>query len=324
MTHNHLVSVIMPAYNVEKYIRQSVDSILNQTYQNIELLIADDKSNDNTKDIIDQYSDKRIIRLHNDVNLGYLETCNKLFEYAKGDFITFQDADDWSEPCRIEKLVRFIEEHSDLSLVASYSRIFESKSDKTFLVRQPPVRHEEIKKGLVLHNQFSGATAFFKSCVLKDIGFYNKYFDRIGNEDYDWFCRVGEKYKLAVYPEVLYHVRINKSSVTKSIKNPRQLISRDVVHFLAEQRENKNGKDGTNDIDLYPELKEFEEKILEDYDKDQALMFRKAAELNFYNKLFQQAEQYARRSIKMNPYGLVNWRTWFYILRKANYRLFSN
>ena len=87
----------MPAYNCEKYIHQAIDSVLNQTHINFELLIADDCSTDTTKQIIDSYKDPRIKTFHNNINLGYLKASNKLFSLCKGSYITFQDADDTSE-----------------------------------------------------------------------------------------------------------------------------------------------------------------------------------------------------------------------------------
>ena len=82
---------MIPAYNVEKYIRQAIDSILNQTYSYFELLIADDASTDTTKQIINAYQkiDPRIKTFHNKKNEGYLLTTNKLFQKCKGDYIAF-------------------------------------------------------------------------------------------------------------------------------------------------------------------------------------------------------------------------------------------
>src|ERR1700752_3454291 len=114
-----LVSVIMPAYNCEKYVKKAIDSILNQTYSNFELLIADDCSKDSTKNIIDSYTDNRIKRFHNETNMGYLQASNKLFKECEGDFITFQDADDYSAPNRLELLISFLEKNSSYSCVGS-------------------------------------------------------------------------------------------------------------------------------------------------------------------------------------------------------------
>lgn len=119
MIENPLVSVIMPAYNCEKFIRQALDSILQQTYPHLEILVADDASKDRTKQIIDSYGDPCIKRFHNTENLGYLKTWNKLMTFAQGKYITFQDADDYSEKDRIEKLLSHLSKNTKLSVVGS-------------------------------------------------------------------------------------------------------------------------------------------------------------------------------------------------------------
>ena len=103
-----MISVIMPAYNCELYVEMAIKSILEQTYKDFELLIADDASKDNTKKIIDDLAktDSRIKTFHNESNLGYLQASNKLFEKCSGEYITFQDADDFSDVTRFEKLVK--------------------------------------------------------------------------------------------------------------------------------------------------------------------------------------------------------------------------
>ena len=113
------ISVIMPAYNCEKYIRQAIDSILNQTCQNIELIISDDKSTDNTKKILDSYSDTRIKRFDNNVNLGYLKTFNKLIAFAKGEYIAFQDGDDYSDINRLDLLLTEFKKDNELGACGS-------------------------------------------------------------------------------------------------------------------------------------------------------------------------------------------------------------
>ncbi len=109
----------MPAYNCEKFVKHAIDSMLNQSYSNFELLIADDCSKDSTKSIIDSYTDERIKRFHNDVNLGYLKASNKLFKQCTGQLITFQDADDYADLTRLEKLVGFLDKNEKVSVIGS-------------------------------------------------------------------------------------------------------------------------------------------------------------------------------------------------------------
>ena len=101
------VSVLMPAYNAEKYIGLAIQSILDQTYRDFEFIILDDCSKDHTWEIIQKYAqkDKRIRAIHNNINLKIAETLNKGLKECKGKYIVRKDADDWSYPNRIEKQV---------------------------------------------------------------------------------------------------------------------------------------------------------------------------------------------------------------------------
>ena len=102
-----LVSVLMPAYNAEKYIAEAIESILNQTYENFELIIADDASTDKTWSIICNYNnnDKRIVAVRNNKNLYIAGNRNKLVSLARGKYIAWQDADDISYRKRLERQV---------------------------------------------------------------------------------------------------------------------------------------------------------------------------------------------------------------------------
>jgi glycosyltransferase involved in cell wall biosynthesis len=108
-----LVSVLIPCYNSEIYIQEAIQSILNQTYTNFELIILDDGSNDDTKSIIACFSDPRIILLCENENRGIVYQLNKGIKCAKGEYIARMDADDIAFPNRIEKQVDFLEDPSN-------------------------------------------------------------------------------------------------------------------------------------------------------------------------------------------------------------------
>ena len=103
-----LISVILPAYNAEQYIKESIDSILTQSLRDFELIIINDGSLDKTEDLILSYSDNRIIYIKNEKNLGLIKTLNKGVSYAKGSYIVRMDADDVCMPNRFEKQVEFL------------------------------------------------------------------------------------------------------------------------------------------------------------------------------------------------------------------------
>lgn len=104
------ITVILPAYNAEKYILDSMDSILNQTYENFELIIINDGSTDSTANLILSRNDKRIILLENKKNLGIVNALNKGISMSKGQYIARMDSDDISAPRRLEKQIEFLSE----------------------------------------------------------------------------------------------------------------------------------------------------------------------------------------------------------------------
>ena len=111
------ISVLLPVYNTEeKYLRESIESILNQTYKNFELIIVNDCSQNSAEDVIKSYDDKRIIYYKNNKNECITNTRNKLLKLAKGQFIAVQDHDDVSFPERLEKEYNFLKEHPEVSI----------------------------------------------------------------------------------------------------------------------------------------------------------------------------------------------------------------
>ena len=100
-----LVSIIMSVYNSEDYLKEAIDSILGQTYANLEFIIIDDASTDRSLDIVKSYNDKRILLIKNEVNIGLAASLNKGIEIARGKYIARMDSDDISLPERCEKQV---------------------------------------------------------------------------------------------------------------------------------------------------------------------------------------------------------------------------
>ena len=177
-----LVSVIMPAYNAEKYLKRSIDSILNQTYFNFELLIIDDASTDSTASIIASYNDNRIKSFKNETNQGYLKTSNILMSLAKGDYITFQDADDFSDINKIEIQLKTFKEHPEIGVCGSNYVAIKDNGDELFCSIFP-LDFKEIMSYIPEHFYLHPNTFLFKREVYESIGGYREYFDRIGCED---------------------------------------------------------------------------------------------------------------------------------------------
>ncbi len=223
-----MISVIMPAYNCELYVEAAIKSILEQTYKDFELVIADDASKDNTKKIIDDLAktDARIKTFHNDTNLGYLQASNKLFEKCIGEYITFQDADDFSDRTRFEKMINEFARDKELKCVGSNTFSF-SESIETAKASNFPLSYKEIKEKYLTNIVMTGSAVIVKKEVTDQIGLYNLFFDRIGAEDIYWYGRIIEKYKTINIAESLYYYRQNPTSVSRTHKNPLAIVSHD-------------------------------------------------------------------------------------------------
>jgi len=122
------ISVLIPVYNTkEAFLRESVESILNQTFQEFELIIVDDGSVNDVEAVINSYEDKRIKFYKNEKNLGVAKTRNRLLDLAKGEYCAFQDADDISYPERLKKQAEFLDKNHEISIVGTDLERFPSK-----------------------------------------------------------------------------------------------------------------------------------------------------------------------------------------------------
>lgn len=122
---NNLVSIITPSYNTAKYIGQTIESVLNQTYTNWEMIIVDDCSTDNTEEIVLQYKDDRIKFFKNQKNLGAALSRNFALQLAKGDWIAFLDSDDLWDKKKLEKQIGFMKKNKYLFSYTNYREINE-------------------------------------------------------------------------------------------------------------------------------------------------------------------------------------------------------
>lgn len=313
-----LVSILMPAYNAEKFIRQAIDSILNQSYTNFELLIADDASKDATKEIIESYTDKRIKTAHNVVNLGYLKTCNALIALALGDYITFQDADDWSDSLRIEKQIESFKQNSRIGLLGTFGYAVSANGEIRKLITKQH-QDQEIRKVIPKYNQFLSASRMITREVYTSVGAYRLFFDRLGSEDYDWVLRISEKYVVGNVAEPLYFYRQHNTSVSKVTKLKNHLSGKIAV-FLSDQRKQHQGKDALNSQELKIELDSYIQELEAPYLKNTSLIYlEKAGEFLFF-EMYKDCLKACFLAIKNNPLSVNNYRTLFYCVRKIIFK----
>ncbi|QDJ90694.1 glycosyltransferase family 2 protein [Acinetobacter haemolyticus] len=162
-----LVSVVLPAYNAELYIKEAIDSVLAQSFADFELIVINDGSVDKTEDVILSYNDSRIVYVKNEENLGLIGTLNKGMSLAKGKYIARMDADDICFPQRFAKQVDFLEKNPDYVIcgTAAY-RFYDDISDgKAF---NPPLNDANIRVRLFFNSAFIHPSVMFRADVIRD------------------------------------------------------------------------------------------------------------------------------------------------------------
>lgn len=208
-----MITVLMPLYNSESYVRQAVESILNQSYRNFELLIIDDGSTDAGPDIITAMRDERIVLLRNSSNMGVAATLNRGLEVARGRYIARMDADDISLPDRLERQVRFMDEHPDVGISGSWVRLF-GGGELPYTCRVPG-ESSEIAAYILFENPLWHMTVMLRRDAMNHHALrYDPVFSR--SEDYDLWIRAGHCFLLANLERVLVRVRRTKGSATRA------------------------------------------------------------------------------------------------------------
>ncbi|MFM7662518.1 MAG: glycosyltransferase family 2 protein [Bacteroidota bacterium] len=216
MTNTPLVSVLMPVYNGEKYLKEAIDSILNQTFTDFEFLIINDGSTDTTEQIILSYEDPRIRYAKNETNLKLIATLNKGIKLCKGRYIVRMDSDDISALDRIEKQVAFMEEHPDVGFSGTWFETFDEMGIKG--TSKYACEHDEICFKHLYQIHLSHGTAIFRKSILDKLNFQ---FDTeyAHAEDYDLFTRMSLETKLANLPFVGCAVRHHQNEVSVKFGN---------------------------------------------------------------------------------------------------------
>ncbi|MBK7818318.1 MAG: glycosyltransferase family 2 protein [Sphingobacteriaceae bacterium] len=218
------------------YIGKAIDSVLCQSYINIELLVADDYSTDQTRKIIESYNDQRIKVFHNSENMGYLKTCNMLVTKASGSFLTFLDADDINHPLRFEKLINHFIIFPKLSCIGSNIVRIDPHGN---VISHSDFPHLNIEIKTAFENyripcHFS--SLLIKMDILEKVGMYNEYWNRIGSEDVYWFSHILHYFKTENLPEELYYYRKHSTSVTATHKDPKAFIGHQLIIHLYKRR----------------------------------------------------------------------------------------
>lgn len=202
------VTVLMPVYNAEVYLEEAIESILDQTYRDFEFLIINDGSTDESKKIIESYTDRRIRLENNKKNRGLNYSLNKGIDLARGKYIARMDADDVSLPDRLQVQVEFMDKNPDIGVCGSWFKFTDTEE-----VDQKLTDPESIKAALFFTCQLGHPTVIIRKAFLDK---YNLRYDtQISAEDYELWVRCARYFKIANIPKVLVLYRQHEMQKTK-------------------------------------------------------------------------------------------------------------
>lgn len=270
---NPLVSIIVTVYNSGRYLTKCLDSLINQSYENIEILIIDDCSTDNSWKKISTFSDKRIRTYKNKENQGYLRSANTLLFEASGDLVTFQDSDDWSDLARIEKQVAAFTDDPDLYLCGTqcvYCRKGKANRQSSF-----PSTYQDVRNELnsCESSVFCGASVMFKQELIEKHGGFRDFFDRIGSEHLDWFWQRIISYKFINIKGSLYYYRAVDESYTRAPSlNPLQYLAPKIALLAYFQRL----QTGHDSLDQEATIEKLKETLLTPYQRNPRRIYQAA------------------------------------------------
>ena len=204
------ITVLMSVYNTkEDYLREAIESILNQTLREFEFIIINDASNEQTINILDQYNDDRILRIDNEVNLGLTASLNKGLSIARGEYIARMDADDISYPNRLELQYQYMQKHPKVAVLGGWT-----KSNGKISKYQGHASSKWRKVRMLIENVgIAHPTAFMRTDFLKK---YNLAYDVSikKSQDYDLWTRCLEYGNIAVCPHVILEYRVHDEQIS--------------------------------------------------------------------------------------------------------------
>ena len=234
------VSILIPTYNYAHFIGEAIESALNQTYRDFELIIIDDQSKDNTDEVVENYlSDPRVKYIKNNKNLGLAANFNEALKYANGEYIKYLLADDVFHPALLEKMVPVMDKYPNVTLVTSKRDMFGSKSKSSDL----PLLYLQDGKTVIYASLKEKAgnwigeptTVMFRKSALHIGNFNTSYTCLVDWEMWLRLLTVGDCY---IIPETLSYFRVHDKQASKLIMNDYKYTFEDYAFYRSVKSEN--------------------------------------------------------------------------------------
>lgn len=292
-----MVTVLMSVYNGEKFLKEAVESILNQTFDDFEFLIINDGSTDKSVEIIKEFNDERIRLINNETNLKLIASLNKGINLAKGKYIARMDCDDISMPERLENQVKFLEENKEYGLVGTWYEIIDAEGNKNKKVSYP-TNNDLIKLFLSLNCPLAHGSIIGRTELFKKNSYGSKTYSAV--EDYELWTRISKETKIYNIPKYLFRYRVYGESYsdtkTEKMYNETLQLSKDSYKInkkyykkLAKEQILKNMyKSEDEEVIKYVNnwILSFAKRFLYVYDFEMALrLFIKSKKENKENKI---------------------------------------
>lgn len=228
------VSILSPCYNVEKYVSQCLDSIIQQTYKNLQIILVDDGSTDNTLAILNQYAslDSRI-EVHHQENKGVATARNELLSKVKGDYVLFVDSDDWIELDMVEFLIaKVTEENAEVAVCGNVVNNGIPKKN----YKEETWGKEKVIEEFLRHTNFNGSlwNKLFSVKLLKNNPTFNPEISYGEDALFTWQI-IQNVEKIIVTDKQLYHYRMNEGSLSHAKWSPNKMGTGHIVWELLEK-----------------------------------------------------------------------------------------
>ncbi len=216
---NPLVSIIIPSYNMAKLVLRAVESVLNQTYQNLEIIVVDDGSTDNTKQLLEPYFNK--IKYVYKANGGVCSARNAGLRQASGAFIALLDSDDTYMPDKVEKSLKFLQDNPDFGFVHTDTYLVDSQDREIERYQHPKSRYTGwISRQLLKGNFIANPTNFFRRECYDSCGGYEESLFPPG--DWDLWLRISKKFKVGYIDEPLSRYSIISNSCFNDLERTKR------------------------------------------------------------------------------------------------------
>ena len=210
MDTNVKASILLPVYNAASFLSEAIESIINQSFKDFELIILNDGSSDASKDIIFSFKDTRIKYIENETNLGLIKTLNKGIDICNGKYIFRMDADDICEPQRLEKQIFFMEKNPDIGVCGTWAQVINNKGEITGkIVNQTAPSFLSVS--LLFSVPLVHPAVCFRASILKK----HLYHEVLIAEDFDLWSRLDKETKMANLPEYLFRYRWHDTNISK-------------------------------------------------------------------------------------------------------------